>query len=237
MPSFSSIALAIALAVAGYLHDRCMTPPNKVTTPHPTDRIRLAVSPQNLYLARIANIALIYHILVTLFSTSSPSDQQTLAKLCPFPSHLNLDVSTVSWSPRTVAYLALVAGGAYLRLGAYAGLGRNFTYELAKPDRLTTSGIYAYLQHPSYTGMALELAGYYGLLVNALDTPVACLIPGFLLGFLRTWELPFLMVQSTIFVSFFTMRIRDEEKMLREKFGRVWEVWHKRTARVIPWVF
>ncbi|RDW78971.1 methyltransferase family protein [Aspergillus mulundensis] len=235
MPSFSSAALALTLAVAGYLHDRCMTPPNTTTTPHTTDRVRIILSPQNLYLARITNVALIYHILVTLFSTPSQSDQATLAKLCPFPSHL--DHSTVSWSARTTGYLALVGVGAFLRLGAYARLGRNFTYELAKPDRLTTSGIYRYLQHPSYTGMALELAGYCGLLVNWVDTPIACLVPGALLGLVREWEGAFLVLGSTVFCAFFSVRIRDEEMMLRERFGAEWEVWHGKTARVIPWVF
>jgi protein-S-isoprenylcysteine O-methyltransferase Ste14 len=30
------------------------------------------------------------------------------------------------------------------------------------------------------------------------------------------------------------VRVRDEERMLREKFGREWERWNARTARYIP---
>jgi protein-S-isoprenylcysteine O-methyltransferase Ste14 len=32
-------------------------------------------------------------------------------------------------------------------------------------------------------------------------------------------------------------RVRDEEAMLRGKFGREWEGWHRRTKRFIPFVF
>lgn len=30
------------------------------------------------------------------------------------------------------------------------------------------------------------------------------------------------------------VRVRDEERMLQEKFGREWERWNARTARYIP---
>ena len=32
-------------------------------------------------------------------------------------------------------------------------------------------------------------------------------------------------------------RVVDEEAMLREKVGKEWEVWHKKTKRFIPFVF
>jgi protein-S-isoprenylcysteine O-methyltransferase Ste14 len=32
-------------------------------------------------------------------------------------------------------------------------------------------------------------------------------------------------------------RIKDEEKMLRETFGKEWENWHARTKRFIPGVY
>jgi protein-S-isoprenylcysteine O-methyltransferase Ste14 len=34
-----------------------------------------------------------------------------------------------------------------------------------------------------------------------------------------------------------SMRILDEEEMLRGEFGEEWEKWHKKTARLIPGVF
>ncbi|KAL3432929.1 hypothetical protein BDV09DRAFT_117771 [Aspergillus tetrazonus] len=236
MPSFSSSTFSIALLVAGYLNNRCVTPPNETTSPHTTDRIRFLTTTPPLLFAHVANTAVFYQALVTLFSTGSPSDHETLVKLCPYPSHLDPSGSTVPWNRRTVGYLSLVAIGAFIRLGAYGGLGRNFTYQLAKPDRLITSGLYKYLQHPSYTGIVLLLAGYGGLVVNRFDTPIACLLPEPLLGLLKKWELGLLLLAATVLVLSLIVRIRDEEKMLREKFGREWEVWHKKTARIVPWI-
>ncbi|KAL4757628.1 methyltransferase family protein [Aspergillus foveolatus] len=236
MPSFSSSTLSIVLLVAGYLNNRCVTPPNETTSPHTTDRVRFLTTTPTLLFAHVASTAVLYQALVTLFSTDSPADHETLVNLCPYPSHLDPSGSTVSWNPRTVGYLSLVAIGAFIRLGAYGGLGRNFTYQLAKPDRLITSGLYKYLQHPSYTGIVLLLAGYGGLVVNRFDTPIACLLPEPLLGLLKKWELGLLLLAATVLVLSLIVRIRDEERMLREKFGREWEIWHKKTARIVPWI-
>ncbi|KAL4754417.1 hypothetical protein BDW72DRAFT_190278 [Aspergillus terricola var. indicus] len=236
MPSFSSSTLSIAVLVAGYLNHRCLTPPNETATHHITDRIRFLTTTPPLLFTHITNTAVLYQALVTLFSTASPSDHGTLVYICPYPSHLDPSGSTVSWNPRTVGYLTLVAIGAFIRLGAYGGLGRNFTYQLAEPDRLITSGIYKYLQHPSYTGIVLLLAGYGGLVINRFDTPIACLLPESLLGLSKKWEpILFLLAATVLFLSLI-VRIRDEERMLREKFGREWEVWHKKTARIVPWI-
>ncbi|KAL4741106.1 hypothetical protein BDV11DRAFT_168467 [Aspergillus similis] len=236
MPTFSSSTLSIAILIAGYLNYRCMTPPNQTATPHTTDRVRFLTTIPPLLFAHIANTAALYQALVTFFSNASPSDHEKLAYFCPYPSHLDPSGSTVSWNPRTVGYLALVAIGAFIRLGAYGGLGRNFTYQLAKPDRLITSGIYKYLQHPSYTGVVLLLAGYGGLVVNRFDTPIACLLPENMLGLLKKWEPILFLFAATVLVLSLMVRIRDEERMLREKFGREWEIWHKKTARVVPWI-
>ena len=34
-------------------------------------------------------------------------------------------------------------------------LGKNFTFGLVKPHGLLTNGIYAYIQHPRYSGLSL----------------------------------------------------------------------------------
>ena len=34
-----------------------------------------------------------------------------------------------------------------------------------------------------------------------------------------------------------SVRVRDEEEMLKREFGREWEVWHGRTKRFVPGVF
>lgn len=235
MPSASTSTLSLAFLVAGYLNARCTTAPNQTSAPHGTDRVRFLTTIPSILSTHISNLVVLYHALVTLFWSSSPSDHEIINRVCPYPDHLN--AQRVTWNPRTVGYLSVLAVGALIRLSAYGGLGRNFTFQLAKPDRLITSGVYKYLQHPSYTGIVLVLPSFAGLVVNRLDTPIACLIPGPLLTLLRDWEIVLVAIAGVMLVLTLTVRVRDEERMLREKFGREWEEWHARTARVIPGVF
>lgn len=81
------------------------------------------------------------------------------------------------------------------------------------------------------------LPSFAGLVVNRLDTPIACLIPGPLLALLRDWEIVLGAIAGAILVVSLTVRIRDEERMLREKFGPEWEEWHAKTARIVPGLF
>lgn len=235
MPSVSSSTLSLTLLVAGYLNARCTTTPNKANTFHSTDRVRWLTTTPSTLLTHNSNLFVLYHALVTLFSTSIPSDREVIHKICPYPNHLNRE--RVTWNPRTVGYLALTAAGAFIRLSAYGGLGRNFTFQLAEPDRLITSGVYKYLQHPSYTGIVLVLAAHVGLVVNQLDTPIACLIPGPFLALLREWQGVLGRSAAVVLFAALVVRIRDEERMLKDKFGREWEEWHAKTARLIPGVF
>ncbi|KAL4807947.1 hypothetical protein BDV18DRAFT_159155 [Aspergillus unguis] len=235
MPSLQSSTLSLALLVAGHLHARCCTAPNKPSTPHSIDRIRFLTTNASTIFTSASNLATIYQAAVTLFSTASPSDKAIVAKLCPHLAHLSPE--TTSWTRRTSVYLALIALGASVRLGAYGGLGRNFTFQLAQPDRLVTGGVYRYLQHPSYTGIALVLGGYAGLIVNQFDTPVATLLSDNLVKRLRELQGGIVGVVVVVFATLVAVRIRDEERMLRERFGEEWEEWHCRTARLIPFIF
>ncbi|KAL4868717.1 hypothetical protein BDV12DRAFT_197061 [Aspergillus spectabilis] len=235
MPSLSSTSLALALLASGYLHALCTTSPHTAQTPYRTDRIRLFVTTLPALATRISSLIVLYQALVTLFATSSPSDQDIFTAICPYPDNVNS--TRVTWTPRTVAYFLLVLLGASIRLSAYDGLGSNFTFQLATPDRLVTTGVYRLLQHPSYTGLVLASIGHAGLIVNRVNTPVACLIPDDLVEILRAWEGGLGVVGVVVAVAVLGVRIRDEERMLRERFGAVWVDWHKKTRRLIPGVF
>ncbi|KAL2802840.1 hypothetical protein BJX63DRAFT_97357 [Aspergillus granulosus] len=235
MPTTSSATLSLALLAAQYLNALCTTSPHNPSTPYATDRIRYLVTTPSIFGTHASTVTALYQALVTLFSTSSPSDRALIARICLYPSHL--DPKRVSWNSRTVGFLTLLALGAAIRLSAYGGLGRNFTFQLATPDRLITSGVYRYLQHPSYTGLVLVGVAHAGLVLGRLDTPVACWIPPVVLGILREWQVPFGVLGAAIGFAVLRVRIRDEERMLREKFGAEWEDWHRRTARLVPFIF
>lgn len=42
---------------------------------------------------------------------------------------------------------------------------------------------------------------------------------------------------AATYVAIMSVRVREEEAMLRQKFGSQWEEWHQRTARFIPGIF
>ncbi|KAL3479377.1 hypothetical protein BJX99DRAFT_255635 [Aspergillus californicus] len=235
MPSIGTSTLSLAILVASYFHNLCTTSPNQANTLYRTDRIHFIASTVVVIGTQLSSLVNLYHALVILFFTSSPADRDIVARICPYPERLNPDA--VAWNPRTVGYLAIFAIGTYVRLSAYGGLGRNFTFQLSTPDRLVTTGVYRYLQHPSYTGLLLVEVSHIGLVVNCLDTPAACWIPNMLLGLLRDWQVPMLVSGAAIGCAILGVRMRDEERMLREKFGKEWEVWHASTARLIPGFF
>jgi len=68
------------------------------------------------------------------------------------------------------------------------------------------------------------------LMLGRLDGILACWLPTFLVKGKYVW-----MVVGVVRIGRFGyMRVRDEEKMLRETFGEEWEAYHARTARFIP---
>ncbi|KAK4221587.1 hypothetical protein QBC38DRAFT_491785 [Podospora fimiseda] len=146
-----------------------------------------------------------------------------------------ININRITWSKSTVIPLAFIlCVGVPLRLISYSALGKNFTFALAKPDRLTTTGIYKWVQHPSYTGVVvLVLAN--AVLLGALDGAWACWLPPRVYRVLkRSWCGP-----VGIAVMFWCVwtRVKEEERMMKEEFGGVWEEWHGRTARFIPGIF
>ncbi|KAI0450719.1 hypothetical protein F5B21DRAFT_489774 [Xylaria acuta] len=147
-----------------------------------------------------------------------------------------LNTGLVTWSPATAIPLALIfCAGIPLRLGSYATLGKNFTFALAEPDRLTTTGIYRYVQHPSYTGLVTLILCNLSL-VGRIDGALSCWFPPRFYPCFRImeWALAPVGMLAVVFVVW--NRVRQEERMLRAKFGIEWEQWHARTWRFIPWV-
>lgn len=51
--------------------------------------------------------------------------------------------------------------GASIRKLAYKEMGSQFTFEMSlkKKHRLVTSGVYSWVRHPSYTGLAFFITG------------------------------------------------------------------------------
>ncbi|PYH91833.1 hypothetical protein BO71DRAFT_451852 [Aspergillus ellipticus CBS 707.79] len=247
MPTPSSITLALALQAAGYLIRRSLTPPH---SPPPTssttstpDRVRVIAGPITAISTHLISLCLIYHALIALLYPDHdayarilatgmiPSREDLLTRICPHPTHLPAHLFT--WNPTTTLCLVSIALGAFLRLAAFQSLGRNFTFELAQPDTLITTGMYRFVQHPSYTGLWLLAAGQLGLIVR-WDGAVSCIMSAAISNGLSGWGQWILGGLVAVLMVSTGMRIRDEEQMLQTKFETEWEEWHARTARLIP---
>ncbi|KAL2203394.1 hypothetical protein CC79DRAFT_1338006 [Sarocladium strictum] len=150
-------------------------------------------------------------------------------------SRLNPDLFT--WSPSTILPIAALLGiGIPLRLISYSSLGKNFTFKLQAPDELVTTGIYKYVQHPSYTGLTivtitnaflfLRPDGVVGLLMPTRGRDV----------FMWLWSVA---LTGLVSLSTFMLgkRVQEEERLLKSTFGKDWVEWHSRTARFIPWLW
>jgi protein-S-isoprenylcysteine O-methyltransferase Ste14 len=173
----------------------------------------------------------IHHIVLTTLATY---DQLEPSFACPNPEYVNSKY--FEWSHYTIISIALIYVAATLRLLAFRTLGKNFTFELAKPDRLMTSGVYAHVQHPSY-GPLFVLLGATLMLFLPLDATPACFLPWSIIQIWITWRwyiLAFIMVMIGTALG---VRVRDEEAMLKEAFGREWEEWHQKTPRFVPFLF
>ncbi|KAH6892483.1 hypothetical protein B0T10DRAFT_401857 [Thelonectria olida] len=232
IPQAALAATIIASSVGTYI---ALSPPNPVTKSAPStgDWVRWAnLTHRHTTKATLAPLGLL------ALHTS------TLACLYPtIPSFVlrhgaenGLNRSLITWSPETCIPLALIiCAGIPLRLVSYASLGKNFTFALTEPDHLKTTGIYRYVQHPSYTGIFILMLSNI-LLLGRTDGVLSCWVsPSWYesIGFLRWISTP---IAWSLFLGGIWTRVNEEELMLRVKFGAEWERWHSRTARFIPYL-
>ncbi len=114
------------------------------------------------------------------------------------------------------AGVTLYALGGALRLWPVFVLGNRFSGLVAiqQGHTLQTRGIYRLIRHPSYLGMLINMIGW-GLAFRAwsgIGIALLLLVP--LLG-----------------------RIRAEERLLRSHFGAEYDMYCKRTWRLLPGIF
>lgn len=224
--SSQTLSFVAALLLTNYITNLCLTSPNpEPANLHPNDRLQALTGEAKRQKWRFRLYATIwtYQLLIILFPSQRPN-------ICWHPDLLN--PSLLTWSPRTIpAFIVVVVFGS-LRLYAYRSLGSNFTFQLAAPSKLVKTGIYRYIQHPSYVGLfAVRCVDFYTL--QRLDGVAACLLPRVIVGVPWLSEV-FGTVMAGLSIWVLRIRVKDEEQMMKEKFGENWEVWHQKTARFVP---
>ena len=146
----------------------------------------------------------------------------------PLPLYLSL---------RRLFGLFLVIVGGLIRTSAYRTLGRFFVGDIAlqKDQKLVTTGPYAYVRHPSYTGV----------LILWLGNTIALTAPGSFLAAIDVWSstlgaiVAFMMARSWMLATpALCIRILREDRFLRQTLGKEWQEWAERTPyRLVPYVW
>jgi len=116
-----------------------------------------------------------------------------------------------------VAGLVLMVAGIALRAWSIATLGRFFQYQIkVQPGhQVVTNGPYRYVRHPSYTGIALVLIG-----IGLASGDVWSLVAVVLLGGIGL-----------------AVRIRAEERQLKQAFGADYDRFAASRKRLVPGVW
>lgn len=236
-----AVLYALTILHAGYLIQLSFRQPSSKIISIKTESwlMWIAVSPIGMMFARTVTLAIAIHqaVVALAVSKSLPNSDDVLHAVCPTPQYL--DPGLFTWSKAVIAALALLYLGSYVRFQAYAQLGTNFTYRIAKPDQLVTSGFYAYVRHPSYTGLLMVLLAMYSLLLRQRGL-VSCWAPlvdeKMVTDVKHAYLVPVIGFSCAIY-SFMIRRVRDEEAMMEREFGQQWREHKLRTKKFVPYVY
>ena len=112
--------------------------------------------------------------------------------------------------------IVILCGALLLFYRSHADLGKNWSIslEIRNEHRLVSSGIYRFIRHPMYTSFFLMAVAQLFLLPNWFAGITGLIGVGMLYAF----------------------RIRQEERMMMERFGAEYRDYMTRTARLIPWL-
>ena len=228
-PDLRSLLLSLCILLSTYTTYLCGKPPNP--TPYNSanpDSMSASVTPSALFIRSFINVSLgICHAFLCLTYPSPPR------LLCPHPSHLAPYLFI--WTPHSIICITIILLGCYIRLSAFSALGSNFTFRLAAPKKFVTSGLYNYVQHPSYTGTSLVILANWAL-IQRPDGPMGCWLPAWVVEAKLLWRaLACLIVLGG--TRSVWKRVKDEEMMLKSTVGKEWEAWHAKTKRFVPGLF
>lgn len=226
-------SLAALTSLASYLAYQCLRPPNPVNLETAKDH-----GSKQMWTASFALLTCYRNALLAcgLFNAAYILTRGAIfGRLLPI-RHSQVNPVVTSWNRTSAIVLTIMALFAALRIQVFHALGKSFTFDLQDPEALITSGVYAWVQHPSYTTLLVTAPAATMWFLRADGALGALLPPGFW-RFLQHWQTKFHWFSLAVYVCGIGYRVAVEEEMLRQGFGQEWEEWHARTARFIPYVF
>jgi protein-S-isoprenylcysteine O-methyltransferase Ste14 len=128
-----------------------------------------------------------------------------------FPGNELLTIAT------SIIAIAAAVGSVWLILASVRTLGREWslTARLVEGHKLATTGPYAYVRHPIYSGM-LGMLLATGLAISRWEAILAAVV---------------------IFLTGTLIRVRSEERLLREAFGKIFDDYAHRVRTIIPGLY
>lgn len=110
--------------------------------------------------------------------------------------------------------VAIVVGGLFVFWRGHRDLGRNWspTLEIRERHELVTGGIYGVIRHPMYASQWLWVIAQPLLLHNWVAGGAGLVV----------------------FVPFYLLRVREEERMMLESFGDTYRQYMRRVGGVLP---
>ena len=241
----SAALFALAILHAGYLIQLCFRQPSnkQVSTCSESWIVWFAVSPDNMKVVRFGTMCLCFHHALISLAVSRMwlgDEDQLLHQVCPTPHHLDQDL--FAFSKKSIVLLVLLYTACYIRFQAYAQLGTNFTYRIAAPDGLVTNGVYAYVRHPSYSGLFGALMALYFLFLTQHGS-MSCWLPSISLShgqdLIMNEKLAYLVPGigfSAVIWLVMVKRVQEEEVMMEREFGQRWRDYCMRTKKFVPLV-
>ncbi|KAG9247732.1 hypothetical protein BJ878DRAFT_140345 [Calycina marina] len=227
-----ALSLTLFILVVTYVTSFCFTPPT-LNADTLNEVNRKSIANRLLFYYSCNAIVLLtgtYHALLCFTYPAPPSI------LCPNPT--NLSPKLFTWNFHTILCIALILVSGQILLLCFNKLGTTSNFQLTEPKKLITSGIYSWLQHPSYAADFVILLTN-GALIQRRDGVAACLLQKNIVDgkkFEIVFQIGYLL---TVVVGCWALakRVRNEESMLKRTFGTKWEEYHRHTKRFLPGVF
>ncbi|KAL5513616.1 hypothetical protein ACEPAH_4015 [Sanghuangporus vaninii] len=234
----SRIFLSVSVTV---LNGMISTPPN----PPPQNRERVEIDKQESAfitaassLVRISQFILILATLcesLIVIAVRYPSTISSIVLSTLLPNEVS--AQEVGVNPLALIAWAIAVMGCLLRYSSINALGQLFTYQLAIRNGhvLVTTGPYAVVRHPAYTGS----------ITAALGTGIFFLGPGsyaYAGKILRSKAgapCTFVWLGWKLFMCYNVVRrTAHEDEFLRNKFGQSWVSWSQRVRyRLVPGLY
>ncbi|KAJ6592663.1 hypothetical protein B0H19DRAFT_1215350 [Mycena capillaripes] len=224
-----SLSRVLLVVVQAVFNELACTPPN------PTPE-KGRYNTDTLYIFRLGPLILRIHQLILRLCTAFEilfylTSLPVFSALSPHTSLFSLSAHPALYTtPLFVVGVIAVVLGASIRLSCFHALGELFTFDLTihPQHRLVTSGLYAYVRHPAYTGSLTIIAG----LAFSHLSPGSWLWEAGPLH-LASWSGPIIGAVWWLWtLGIGLSRVEAEDKQMRALFPDEWEAY---AARVPCW--